>query len=184
MNPVASFWRRNQVTILLSVIIICIFGIFGIQAFTNAQLAQQIERTNELIEETKHLAEGIEQNATDRSRQVNAIDRKLDCIVEFFAFLDRTDRTIEDIEDCTIRRLEQISDDSESNSEPPATSQPQSNTSTRQQPTTSTPPEPRQNAQPSQPEQPPQQPNQPPQNERGLIERTTDNINDFIRGVL
>src|SRR5690606_39063177 len=48
------------------------------------------------------LATQIDENATERSRQIDGIDRHLDCIVYFFSQKDRSQKAIDDIDDCRI----------------------------------------------------------------------------------
>ncbi len=131
INHIRSFLRRNAQVIPLTVIALCISGIFLLQAITIGTLSQQVEYQNTVIAETKKITENIRDNAANRTKQIDSLDRHLDCIVQFFAEPNRGAKQIADIDQCRISSNVQNG----SSPSPPINATPQSSP----QPTTQQP---------------------------------------------
>ena len=99
---IASYFRRNSVTIALSVIGFCILAIFVLQALTIASLSKQVAGQNQTLEQLRGITSTISKNAQQRTVQIAGIDKHLDCIVQFFSQRDRTGKSIQDIDTCRI----------------------------------------------------------------------------------
>lgn len=99
---VRGFLRRNASSISLVIIALSIVAVLLMQAFTIAQLQKEVAHQTNVIDSVKALAEQIDRNAQDRSRQIDDINKHLDCIVQFFSQPDRSQRSIDNIESCRI----------------------------------------------------------------------------------
>jgi hypothetical protein len=95
-------WRRVKSAVPIFVIAACVAGVFYLQALTISQLSDQVHRQNEVLEQLKGLAEASKKNAADRTRQIDGLDKHMDCIVKFFSLKDRSLKAIEEINTCRI----------------------------------------------------------------------------------
>lgn len=102
-DRIKAFFRRNSATIALSIIAFCICGIFVLQALTIASLSDQVRSQNQLLAQIKDIAEAQTRNAKQQSKQIDGVDRHLDCIVIFFSQTQRDMKSIEDINRCRIQ---------------------------------------------------------------------------------
>lgn len=169
---VRGFLRRNSNTISLSVIALSIIAVFLMQALTIAKLQEEMEHQTEVIDSIAEIATQIDQNAQERSRQIDGIDRHLDCIVYFFSQKDRSQKAIDDIEQCRITANETLFYYSQPQPYPPASSNTTPSTEVK-----------RPTVQP----QPPQNPQTPPREgiRRGLVpslNRPLEALNGILRG--
>lgn len=97
-----SFLRRNGTTIPLLIIALCILAIFTLQAVTINRLQDEIAAQNSAVLETRNIAKQISDDSKERNKQIQDLNRHLDCIVKFFSQADRSERAIEDIDTCRV----------------------------------------------------------------------------------
>lgn len=102
MERLKTYLRLNPYAIPTAIIILSLAGIFFLQTVTIAQQAEQLKHQGETLTEIKNLAIQLKKNADQRSKQINSVDRHLDCIVKFFSQPDRSEKAIKDIERCRI----------------------------------------------------------------------------------
>lgn len=179
MHDLGSFFRRNSTTAALTVIALCVLGIFCLQAVTINRLTDEVAAQNSVLVQTKHITEQLAGNAANRTRQINNLSDHIDCIVKFFSQRDRTRKIVDNINTCHLKTV-------------PVTSQssPTSNTTTLPQKSSSenvttpakkslgvtksssTPKPPKKHTQPTQPPQP------------GFFERNLDKLSNFLGGLL
>lgn len=177
MERLASYWRRNQTTILLSVIAFCVFTLMGLMTVALNQLSVQLK--------------AIDKNAQERSEQIEAIDRHLDCMTEFFAQTNRENKRIDDIDKCEIRRASQsksgqinsprTSPSTSTEDRTVASSEPQ-NSQPASEPARSSSPAPKASDKPDTPveQRPPEQ--QPPEEETGLLRGLVNEVRNVLGG--
>jgi cell fate (sporulation/competence/biofilm development) regulator YlbF (YheA/YmcA/DUF963 family) len=108
MSTLAGSLRRNAATIALVIIIIVTGTILYVQAIATAQLKQEVDNQQHIIQQIKELSVQLNDRAADRTRQINEVDHHLDCIVTFFTQKDRTQKAIADIQTCTIKPVSQV----------------------------------------------------------------------------
>lgn len=101
-TTIASYFRRNAVTIALCVIAFCVLAIIALQALTIQSLSQQVAAQNATLDQLKGITKTISHNADQRTKQINSLDRHMDCIVQFFSQPYRTNKAIADIDQCQI----------------------------------------------------------------------------------
>lgn len=99
---VKSFLRRNSQTIPLVVMAICVMGILILQAIQIGKFAESAKKDSEVIMELKKIAEQGKASDELRSRQIDRVDRHLDCIVLFFNERNRAAKSIDEIDSCRI----------------------------------------------------------------------------------
>lgn len=102
---VAGFYRRNAAVIPLTIIALCVMGVFVLQALTIGQLQDTVAKQNKLIATTSDVSQQILKASKQRTDQINDVNRHLDCIVQFFAQPDRGNKAIDNIETCRIDDL-------------------------------------------------------------------------------
>jgi len=106
---IASFMRRNALTLAASIIAACIFAIFILQALTIASLSNQVKSQQRILGQIKQLTIAQSENAKNSSEQISGINRHMDCIVQFFSQPDRNNKSITNIDDCQLDELSQNS---------------------------------------------------------------------------
>lgn len=99
-----NLWvRQYGVHISLAIIIVATSVILMLIATSINRFAEQSEQSRQILSELQKVTEVLSENAKSQSEQIDGIDRHLDCIVIFFAQTDRTEKSIADIESCTLK---------------------------------------------------------------------------------
>ena len=109
MNKIRLAWqslkesvRRNSATIGVVTVVFAIGAILFFQTLALNRLQENIESQRQLTAATKDVAESINQHAIEKTRQIESINKHLDCIVIFFSSPERTNKTITNIDPCTL----------------------------------------------------------------------------------
>ncbi|HET8709265.1 MAG TPA: hypothetical protein VFL85_03205 [Candidatus Saccharimonadales bacterium] len=135
----SSFFRRNKATIAFLVILVSLLGMLYLNALTLQRLSQQLTNQRQLLNQTKTLTQNLQKSSDERGRQVEQINRHLDCIVEFYSQRDRSRKAIDDIKSCSITTAQPVQNERNN-----ATPQPQ--TATRKNPPSKTKSKPQTNS--------------------------------------
>lgn len=101
-------WRqRNDLTIAISIIVLAFMLVLFLQAQAINKLQQTIKTQGETTQEVKNVADQLNANAKQRTAQINALTKHLDCMFLFFGTgnPDRTNKAIQDINTCTIEGI-------------------------------------------------------------------------------
>jgi len=117
VHRIASFFRRNATTIPLTIIAVSVLAMFLLLAGNNARQAAQIQQQNQLLEETKSIAQQLRDDSNSRNKQIDDLNRHLDCIVKFFAQRDRSNSSIANIQTCRITKNDDTSSTSPSSNQ-------------------------------------------------------------------
>lgn len=111
LNGVHSFFRRNNVTIGIVVIILAFGSILFMLASASSHIEQQQQTDaiilNQLNGTAKHLngiTSSLDANSKQSTQQITTLTNRLNCIVLFFSGTnpDRANKAIDDINTCTI----------------------------------------------------------------------------------
>lgn len=103
MKRLGSFVRRNNLTIGFCIIAIALGTILFMLAAATAELQHQQDTENTILSQIKGVTDQLNTNAKDRTDQINQLNRHLDCIVLFFTDPNRSQKTISDIDTCTLK---------------------------------------------------------------------------------
>jgi hypothetical protein len=104
MHRLVSFYRRNSAVIYLAIIAVSLIGIFLILIIANAKYADQINQQSQILKETKSIAQQLRDDSKSRDKQIDDLNRHLDCIVKFFHQDDPLHSSIENIQTCRITK--------------------------------------------------------------------------------
>lgn len=102
-----KLWMRtNGVHISIATILFAFTAIVIMLAFQQAQQQEQLDRDTQIIFRIKDITLQLDKDSEDRTRQIDAIDRHLDCIVVFFSRPAAERTTINDVDICQLGKAE------------------------------------------------------------------------------
>lgn len=102
-NRLASFFRLNAMPIAIVIMVVSFGSILFLQAVATNKLQEQTRQQTQIISQIQGVTEQLNKGAAQRTEQIASINRHLDCIVQFFAADDRANKTIADINTCTLQ---------------------------------------------------------------------------------
>lgn len=124
------WFREYGVHISLAVIVIAFGAILLLLAGSQSRLAEQSEQSKKILLQLKGVTDQISASSQQRTEQINDLNAHMDCIVAFFSQEDRTQKSIDDIETCSLKnsstgRTEVPKASANTNSETPTSQQSQ-----------------------------------------------------------
>lgn len=103
MNTLKGRLRRNASNVAMVVVMLAAGTILYVQALATSQLQKQVAQQQQIIQQVKDLSVQLNDRATERTTQIDQLNRHLDCIVVFFSRPYREQESISDIDTCTVQ---------------------------------------------------------------------------------
>ena len=102
LHKIHVWVTRYSVQIAVAIIAFSFGCIVLLLAFNQIQNNDQTARETQIVLDIKKIAEQLNATTKVRTAQINGIDRHIDCLAAFFALTDRTYKTIQDLNTCTL----------------------------------------------------------------------------------